>query len=318
MRNAMDAQEVAVGWWPGDPRSGKAAFYAYAHPAPEGFADATLSPPPRTGMRRSASTSSTGTMSVRAPTRMRAGLEFAHSAFGHACAVCDWDPALARQRRGNATADRIRGTALRCRSHADVAQLVEHRSCKQEVTRGLSPATGGVCRAAAETLQQRCSRSEHSAGRFRGLWSAPTGLPDASGRGKSHLGSTIRHGPHPSRPCTQDQRGRQRAQRLRAHTAPLHSLRADRLSPPTGWALPNPARGDRRVLERALPRAAARPRPTCSARAPPAIEHGSHRASGHVRAACPTVRPAEADRLRDPARRRRKRALAPELTARRK
>ena len=37
MRNAMDAQEVAVGWWPGDGRYGKAAFYAYAHPAPEGF-----------------------------------------------------------------------------------------------------------------------------------------------------------------------------------------------------------------------------------------------------------------------------------------
>ena len=45
MRNAMDAQEVAVGWWPGDPRYDKAAFYAYAHPAPEGFADARRSPP---------------------------------------------------------------------------------------------------------------------------------------------------------------------------------------------------------------------------------------------------------------------------------
>src|ERR1700691_3922533 len=44
MRNAMDSQEVDVGWWPGDPRYGKAAFYAYAHPAPEGFATATLSP----------------------------------------------------------------------------------------------------------------------------------------------------------------------------------------------------------------------------------------------------------------------------------
>ena len=45
MRNAMDAQEVAVGWWPGDARY-QAAFYAYAHPAPEGFAGATLSPAP--------------------------------------------------------------------------------------------------------------------------------------------------------------------------------------------------------------------------------------------------------------------------------
>src|SRR6202041_4172396 len=45
MRNAMDAQEVAVGWWPGDPRHDQAAFYAYAHPAPDGFAGLTLSPP---------------------------------------------------------------------------------------------------------------------------------------------------------------------------------------------------------------------------------------------------------------------------------
>ena len=44
MRNAMDSQEVAVGWWPGDARYAKAAFYAYAHPAPDGFKGATLSP----------------------------------------------------------------------------------------------------------------------------------------------------------------------------------------------------------------------------------------------------------------------------------
>src|SRR5471032_3304494 len=44
MRNAMDSEEVAVGWWPGDARYDRAAFYAYAHPAPEGFAAATLSP----------------------------------------------------------------------------------------------------------------------------------------------------------------------------------------------------------------------------------------------------------------------------------
>src|SRR3954462_12823983 len=44
MRNAMDAQEVALGWWPGDERYRKDAFYAYAHPAPEGFAAAALAP----------------------------------------------------------------------------------------------------------------------------------------------------------------------------------------------------------------------------------------------------------------------------------
>ena len=70
MRNAMDAQEVAVGWWPGDPRYPQAAFYAYAHPAPEGFAAATLEPARGAlGAPTSASTSSTGRTSARAPTR---------------------------------------------------------------------------------------------------------------------------------------------------------------------------------------------------------------------------------------------------------
>ena len=44
MRNSMDAEEVAIGWWPGDARLGRPAFYAYAHPAVDGFADATLEP----------------------------------------------------------------------------------------------------------------------------------------------------------------------------------------------------------------------------------------------------------------------------------
>ena len=93
MRNAMDAQEFAIGWWPGDPNHGRAAFYAYAHPAPPGFAGARL---PSGGhwqdalgeyvldwddVRTSADPHS-------------AVLQFAHAAFHHACTVCDWDPAL--------------------------------------------------------------------------------------------------------------------------------------------------------------------------------------------------------------------------------
>jgi hypothetical protein len=39
-----EGTEVAVGWWPGDPRYPRAAFYAYAKPSPDGFVDATLAP----------------------------------------------------------------------------------------------------------------------------------------------------------------------------------------------------------------------------------------------------------------------------------
>jgi len=95
MRNAMDAQEVAVGWWPGDARYGKAAFYAYAHPAPQGFAGMTLSP---SAARWDANLGEfiLDWDDVRAaPDPRAAALEFARSAFRHACVLCGWDPVLA-------------------------------------------------------------------------------------------------------------------------------------------------------------------------------------------------------------------------------
>jgi Family of unknown function (DUF5996) len=42
-RNADDAQQIGVGWWPGGPHIGS-AFYAFAYPAPPGFGGAALSP----------------------------------------------------------------------------------------------------------------------------------------------------------------------------------------------------------------------------------------------------------------------------------
>jgi hypothetical protein len=101
MRNAMDAQEVAVGWWPGDPRYAQAAFYAFAHPAPQGFETATLTPPaarwePALGEYLLDWDDVRGAADPRAT-----ALEFAHSAFRYACEVCAWDPALAATAEGN-------------------------------------------------------------------------------------------------------------------------------------------------------------------------------------------------------------------------
>jgi Family of unknown function (DUF5996) len=100
MRNAMDAQEVAVGWWPGDARYPGAAFYAYAHPAPDGFAEATLSP---AAARWDAELGLyvLDWADVRAtPDPHAAAVGFARSAFRHACAVCEWDPGLAASAHG--------------------------------------------------------------------------------------------------------------------------------------------------------------------------------------------------------------------------
>jgi len=100
MRNAMDAQEVAVGWWPGDQRHPTAAFYAYAHPAPEGFGHATLSPP-QARWEAALGEFVLEWEDVRTqPDPHAAALEFARSAFRHACTVCGWDPALAASSEG--------------------------------------------------------------------------------------------------------------------------------------------------------------------------------------------------------------------------
>ena len=94
MRNAMDAQEVAIGWWPGDPRYPMAAFYAYAHPAPEGFENGSLSPP-AARWEQSLGEYILDWDEVQASDNPhQTALEFARSAFRHACEACQWDLAL--------------------------------------------------------------------------------------------------------------------------------------------------------------------------------------------------------------------------------
>lgn len=101
MRNAMDSQEVAVGWWPGDPRYPKAAFYAYAHPALDEFAGARLSPAAARWDDRLGEYILDWDELGSSPDPHAAGLDFARSAFRHACIVCDWDRALLASAEGS-------------------------------------------------------------------------------------------------------------------------------------------------------------------------------------------------------------------------
>jgi hypothetical protein len=100
MRNAMDAQEVAIGWWPGDPRHDQAAFYAYAHPAPEGFPQLTLSPPAAHWDAALGEYIMEWDDVCSAPDPFAAALEFARSAFRQACTACAWDMTLAASADG--------------------------------------------------------------------------------------------------------------------------------------------------------------------------------------------------------------------------
>jgi hypothetical protein len=94
MRNAMNAQEVAVGWWPGDQRYERAAFYAYAYPAPEGFAGAEL------GIGHWDAELGLYVLDHDDVVAGADPLEFAREAFRHACEVCEWDPGLAGSAHG--------------------------------------------------------------------------------------------------------------------------------------------------------------------------------------------------------------------------
>ena len=98
MRNAMDAEEVAVGWWPGDPRYPQAAFYAYAHPAAAGFAGAAV---PSGRWDSALGEYVLDWDDVRSsPDPRSVALHFAHAVFSHACSVCGWDGALAASADG--------------------------------------------------------------------------------------------------------------------------------------------------------------------------------------------------------------------------
>jgi Family of unknown function (DUF5996) len=100
MRNGGDAEQVAIGWWPGDPKYARSAFYALAYPAPDGFADANISPAAaHWDVQLGEYVLDWDDLGESADPHALA-LEFAHSAFRHACEVCEWDPALVATAEG--------------------------------------------------------------------------------------------------------------------------------------------------------------------------------------------------------------------------
>ena len=100
-RNSMDAEEVGIGWWPGDPKYGKAAFYAYAYPARDGFANISISPEAAHWDKGLGEYLLNWDDVVASQDPHESALEFAKSAFQHSCALCEWDPALPASVQGN-------------------------------------------------------------------------------------------------------------------------------------------------------------------------------------------------------------------------
>jgi len=101
MRNAMTAQEVAVGWWPGDARHDAAAFYAYAFPLPPGFTPTSPAPAAARWDTALGEYLLDWNDACAADDPAAAAMEFALSVFRHACAACDWDPELSASAEGS-------------------------------------------------------------------------------------------------------------------------------------------------------------------------------------------------------------------------
>lgn len=88
-RNSMDVQEIAVGWWPGDHRYSRAAFYGYAHPPSESW-------PGADGWNAElAEYVLDWDDAVASADPFATALDFVRRVARHACATCGWDPALA-------------------------------------------------------------------------------------------------------------------------------------------------------------------------------------------------------------------------------
>jgi hypothetical protein len=99
-RNSGNAQQIEVGWWPGDARYPRPAFFAFAFPTPDGFGQATLSPSAARWDAKMGEYLLDWDDVRRASDPRRAAIDFGLSAIRHACQVCSWEPALAASAEG--------------------------------------------------------------------------------------------------------------------------------------------------------------------------------------------------------------------------
>ena len=99
-RNADNAEQIVVGWWPGNSGYQRAAFYTFAVPAPDGYSKGTLSPPSAHWDATLGEYILDWDDVIAAADPYGAALEFGRSAVAHSCAVCEWDPVLAHSAQG--------------------------------------------------------------------------------------------------------------------------------------------------------------------------------------------------------------------------
>jgi hypothetical protein len=100
MRNSANAETIAVGWWPGDRRHPRAAFFGYAFPAPERFAGGAVAPTAARWDEDLGEFILDWDDVLAAPEPRHAAMQFGRSVIAHATAVCGWEPSLANSAEG--------------------------------------------------------------------------------------------------------------------------------------------------------------------------------------------------------------------------
>jgi Family of unknown function (DUF5996) len=99
-RNSGNAEQIEIGWWPGDDRYRRAAFFAFAYPPPNGFETAALEPPAARWEPTLGEYLLDWDDVRTAADPHGLALAFGHAAIEHACRVCGWDPDLAASALG--------------------------------------------------------------------------------------------------------------------------------------------------------------------------------------------------------------------------
>lgn len=93
-RNAMNAELMEIGWWPGDATFPKPAFYAFTYPQPAGIEHATIGPAPARWDAGMGEFLLEQDELIACDDPDAALLEFATSSYAAGASAAGWDPAL--------------------------------------------------------------------------------------------------------------------------------------------------------------------------------------------------------------------------------
>jgi len=95
MRNSANAEQIEVGWWPGDARHPRPAFFAFAYPPRTELESGIVSPAAAHWDAELGEFILDWDDARQTEDPHETAVQFGRSVIRHACTVCDWDQELA-------------------------------------------------------------------------------------------------------------------------------------------------------------------------------------------------------------------------------